>query len=831
MKKTNNQKLLLACIFVAVLFCLLFNKFLFGSAVLMATDPVVSASNKSASEVLSETVANWDSGVLLGGARGSATQIAGLLQGVLSGVLWNNVIYGLACLAASFVFLIGFGNGKKLNLWAVLCGVLAAFWLGSNFTLIYAGHGQKPYVVLFFVCSVLSAGVPSWRGGLLWGGFFGLMFAQQPDVAMFFAFFAGAHLIFSLWRREGFKPFKWLKVLAPAAVIAFLFASGPLLSGYKLNVKDTVQAQTETPQAKWDYITQWSFPPDEVISLIAPGYHGWRSGEPAGPYWGRTGQSAGWDQTHQGYMNFMMESAYIGFIPVAFALFALFSCRRSPHRAEIIFWGGAAGIALLLAFGKYTPLYSLFYHLPVVNNIRNPNKFLQIFQVALAILTVYGADRLLSGEWRVARGQTLKSKVESRKSTNADLRLPSSVLCPPFSALCPPSSVLRTFFWFTAVVLGVLVVCALSASINRSAGIADFTAQGWPADAARVIVSNQVKALWHTCFMAAIVAMVFAVFTFPRLGKALRCQRWIAAGLVLLIFVDVLALSKHYVKEMPRSFIQANALTGFLEKDLGIQRVALLSQQGIYGLWATYLLPYNRIPTFNFSDMPRMAKDYQVFLAAGYRDPLNMWRFSSVKYLLAPSAVEKKLLAANCRKVFAYNVFQTLDGGYGIVPDMNGSYAVFELLGTLPRYALFAGSRKGSDELALNRLADFSSVTIPLESSLPELNGSGQTGEVDILTYRPGKVRLRVRTGVPAILRCSEKYDVDWKASIDGTPVVVERVDYLCQGVAIFSGEHTVELRYAPSRLFFYMQCAGCLILFAVPLSLFFRRKDGYVAN
>ena len=65
---------------------------------------------------------------------------------------------------------------------------------------------------------------------------------------------------------------------------------------------------------------------------------------------------------------------------------------HSDQRAEIIFWAAATLIALLLSFGKFFPLYALFYKLPVVNNIRNPNKFLQVFQLALGILAAYGID-------------------------------------------------------------------------------------------------------------------------------------------------------------------------------------------------------------------------------------------------------------------------------------------------------------------------------------------------------------------------------------------------------------------------------------------------------
>ena len=364
---------------------------------LLTTDSAISHANRSASDIAGMLMSHWNADSLLGTPAGIATQTSNFMQAILPGIMWNNLVYALACLGASFVFCLFFR--ESICFLALACGALVAFWLGSNFSLLYAGHTFKPYVVLFFACSLVSltsAGLVcgSVPVALVWGSCVGLMFAQQPDAAMFFALFAGAYLIFRLWQEQGCKPLKWLKVLIPAAVVSLLFAVGPLLSGYKHHVKGTAQVQTQSPQEKWDYMTQWSFPPEETIAFIAPGYTGWRSGEPEGPYWGRMGRSAGWEQTRQGFQNFKLENTYLGVIPIVFALFALFSCRGSKHRNEIIFWSCATLVALLLAFGKFFPLYSLFYKLPVVNNIRNPNKFLQVFQVGLAILTAYGFDAL-----------------------------------------------------------------------------------------------------------------------------------------------------------------------------------------------------------------------------------------------------------------------------------------------------------------------------------------------------------------------------------------------------------------------------------------------------
>jgi hypothetical protein len=239
------------------------------------------------------------------------------------------------------------------------------------------------------------------------GGVLGVALVEQQDVALFFGIFLGGYAIFSSVRRQGWKLRAMARVLAPMGIMILVVAGSPALNAYRSQAIDSTSSESESGNEKWNFITQWSQPPDETIELLAPGYMGWRSGEPEGPYWGRCGRSAEWEKTRQGFMNFRLDSLYIGAIPIVFALFAfvaaVFAKRKTmtpdefgagweERRAEILFWAAVAVITLLLAYGKFTPLYWLFYQLPVVNNIRAPVKFLQVFQVALAILAAYGLD-------------------------------------------------------------------------------------------------------------------------------------------------------------------------------------------------------------------------------------------------------------------------------------------------------------------------------------------------------------------------------------------------------------------------------------------------------
>jgi hypothetical protein len=785
--KINNQ-FVLASAFLALLFVVMFRDYVTGSAVLMTTDAAISSADRPVGQVLATLYSNWDSGALLGGPLGSVTQHGfALVYLILGGILWNNTIYGLACLAASLVLLAGLRN--RVSVWAALCGAIAAFWLGSNLTLIYSGHFFKPFVVLFFLCAVFSARIASWPGGVLWGGFTGLMFAHQPDVAMLFALFAGAHLLFSLWQREGGKVWRWIQVLVPALAVSLLFAAGPLLAGYKYQVKDVAVVQQESKVDRWNYMTQWSWPPEESINFIAPGYSGWASGDPEGPYWGRKGRSADWEKSHQGSMNFSLNNTYIGFIPIAFALFAVFASRRSPHRPEILFWGIAALAALLLAFGKYFPLYSWFYQLPIVNNIRAPDKFNQVFQVAIGLLTAYGVDLLIFR----------RTEVGNKKDR-------------------PPELVPRGYFMVLAVVSGLLLLWALGLSSGDSERIRDFMARGWPEGAASTMVMNQMKSLWHAVVMAAISLAVFALYKFKTPGGIAVKGTWLAVGLSGVLAVDAVLLSSHYVKRMPSSYIQSNALTQYLKDHLGYERVALLTQQDIYNVWLTYLLPYNQIPSFNFSQMPRMASDYKTFLSVMAQDPFRMWRFAGVKYLLGPTSFERKLPPGQVRKVFTYSLAMTSDNELQVIPYPKGDHAVYELMNSAPRYSLIAPMPRQTDEQALARMAD---------SRQPLMGAKGAVGAVEVLAYRPGKVALKTRSGETSLLRVAERWDADWAATVDGKPAPVERVDFLCQGVEVPSGEHTVVLNYTPALGSVYMQGLGYLALVAGVVAVLKRRKPG----
>jgi hypothetical protein len=102
----------------------------------------------------------------------------------------------------------------------------------------------------------------------------------------------------------------------------------------------------------------WGFPLSEVTHMLYPGYFG---GSPQ----------------------------YLGILPMILALASLFIVRA---RREVVFWLVLGLVALLLAFGGNTFLYSVTYLLaPGFGAVRNQERVIFLFAFAVSILAGYGA--------------------------------------------------------------------------------------------------------------------------------------------------------------------------------------------------------------------------------------------------------------------------------------------------------------------------------------------------------------------------------------------------------------------------------------------------------
>ncbi|MFC1497432.1 hypothetical protein ACFLS1_03025 [Verrucomicrobiota bacterium] len=829
------------CAGLVLLALLVFRCILDRDAALFTTDDNIGLLSYAKSGMPHFFLARWYDSMLLGIKSHMSIKWTWLLLWVLPVRFYANWIHAIDLGLAS-LFLAWFLRMRNLAWSACILSFLSAFWVGTNLTLTYAGHSHKFGVLMFaalFLCLIEKAVKIrrlSWY--ILAGGAMGGMLLEQQDVALFTGMFLGAYAVFLIVRKYGWN----LRVLSvrlfSIVVVALLIAGPSSLSVYFKNKPDNSGATSNGTNQQWDFSTQWSVPPSESIDFIAPGFYGWRSSEPEGPYWGITGQSPNWKQTKQGFRNFRLESVYLGSIPVIMALLAIFialmQIRNSGSKNEndreryyhVCFWGGVALFALLLSFGKYFPLYSLFYKLPGISSIRCPNKFLHIFQIAIAILAGYGFDFV--SRRRVDNSAKDEACEESKKKSGPRNTRKNAKKERRGRGKDTLNRGIRVLVIVVMVLGVILMLWGSVVAMSRSFQEQQFVDQGW-GQMAPVIVGNIIRSLVHSGIMMLICGGAILMLHRPEI----KFRYTAISGLIMAMVIDVLLLSQYYIKPMNmEANVGENAVVKYLKKNLGYQRVYMLNQAGFYNNWLTTLFPYYGFSVFNVAQMPRMPADYKAFLGRVGRNPVRMWELSSISYILAPAQVLPQIqkdptLREHIEPVMGFNVFPFKDG-LRVVETMNikdAQHLILKFKKALPRYSLISDWDVVSDKEALNRLIrpDFdphNEVLIArdlpglagLEIKDGKLPGSKDIGTVEVDNYRGGEVSLKVSAKRPCILLAVQKYDPGWKAFVDGEPVNMLRCNYLAQGVYVDKGLHGITLSYSRSIWPLWVQGFGVLV-------------------
>jgi hypothetical protein len=719
---------------------------------------------------------------------------------------FTNAFYGLCLVLAAWLAAL-WGRGKGLKPAACALGGLVAFWTGTNLTLTYAGHVGKNAVVFFCTLALWATGKWGRSGKAAWGAVAGAaagaMFLEQGDVALFCAVLLLPIGLLEAWRAvqaAGDKTWQgWMRQLAPAGAAAMLLAGGAALATRGSGVTDGVAEQS--PEEKWQFITQWSQPPDESLDFIAPGWAGWRSGDPVGPYWGKTGRDAQWERTGRGFMNFRLETVYVGALPLFFALVAAVEGVRR-RRGAVLLWTGVTVLALVLSFGKYTPLYRLVAALPGFADIRNPNKFIHFFQLGWGVLAAVGLDAAMR----------MDAKSQRRWSWAG---------------------------WGMAAAAG---LAGLHAWAGGAAESVKLSAAGW-GPMGPVIQHNKVFALlWCAGSFALAGAIVrgLAAESFPMIGKKVSngwktFLPWLAG---LLVVVEAAFLvGPRYIQTMPEGYVAENALSEHLQAERGGGRVAMVTQDApYYNQWLTYLFPHEGIPSLNVTQLPRPPADYSAWWRA-VRDPVRQWQLAGVSHVLAHGSIAKQILEQpelgwKFRLDWAYRPAQDAEGAWGVeaIPPelaLAGLDAVPEavLVFRKPVRRVQPADywMESEDEEALRLLgaSDFvpgETVLLAPGSTAEAGFGSPRSGAsargravVGEVEEKAGYYRIAVDvTEGPALLRVAENWNAGWKCRIDGKAAPVLRADYLFMAVPLAeAGRHVVELRYAPRSAAVWLEAAG----------------------
>ncbi len=669
---------------------------------------------------------------------------------------WLVVFYFLG---GTFMFVLM--RTLKFSRAAALVGALIFMLSPYNIGLAAEGHGSKlmalTYVPLVFMLTHLLVE----RRNILT---FGLLTASIGTLALtnhmqivYYAFMViGLYLLYQIVRDIGKAPGRTALVtalFAGALVLGLCIASYIYLSVYEY-AQFSIRGGGTAGSAgglSWDYATNWSWHPQEILTLFVPSFFGFQS-----PYY--------W-----GTMPFTNSTVYIGIAPILLAVLALVYNRTRLA----LFLSLLTGLFFLISFGKHFPLVyeALFNYLPFFNKFRVPVMVLHLLPFFVGILAGYGLEFLL-------------------ESPERDKQFDSSSLS-------------RTLFGIAGVLVGLLVIGFLvKGSLAQSMGGAMLAKEGevelyrqeYGSQASQIMA--QLKAtrfdmLWKDfvkfVFIAAVSLGVIGLFLKGKLSRTVL----IAALFVVILFDLLMVINKGgFISPKPSQQLEQrfepDATVSFLQQQPGLFRVFPLGN-----LFADNSFAYHGIQSIGGYSAAKL-KIYQTMLdsclyqSTDQTFPINMniVNMLNAGYLIAqgqlPADRFTLVNADETKRLLVYKNSTALPRAYFVqeVKVAGHPSGVFALLNT----PAFDPGR-----------------TAILEKNPSPMVTAPDSAVVAVTEYRSRRITLKAFTSSTALLVLSEVYyPAGWKAFVDGQETEILKTNYMLRSIVVPSGSHNVVFSFDP---------------------------------
>jgi hypothetical protein len=530
-----------------------------------------------------------------------------------------------------------------------------------------------------------------------------------------------------------------------------------------------MKTQQQSSEEFYQYATNWSFSPGEIMTFFFPSYYGFGNSTYNGPLTNNQDYQV---NTYFGQMPFVDVAQYMGVSVLALALFAMFLCQKNPL-VQYLTW--LIVISLLLSFGRTFPLlYDLFYYnFPFFDKFRAPSMILNIVQLSIPILAGIGLMKILS----------IKQ--------NKDI---------------PKEKLIKN------IAFSISVLFAFALLINQ--GISSWFVQRVSDSGQR---GEQLKPLYDymssmfvgdVLFSLAITAGIFWLaylfikekISFDSLGLIV----------LILIVVDLWRVDYRGVNYVDpnierQNFVMPPYLKVIKEQNNSMPyRLLNLKQDGSLG-------SYNQDNNFYVYFLVEDFNGYSGIKPRAYQDiidvvgPANetLWRMLNVKYIITSNAVQVP--------------------GLNLIQDWDKTF-LYQNENALPR-AYFVDSVITAQPMEIlndikNNSFDPKKVAFAEDEKI-NVDTVGANAYVKLTEYKDEKIDLDVNaTGNNLLFLGDTYYPVGWKATIDGKPIQIHKINHGFMGVVVPVGQHKVEFFYHPASFFTGRQITLVFSIFVIVVFL-----------
>ena len=662
----------------------------------------------------------------------------------------------------------------SINKWLSIVGALATGFSSYFFIIVQAGHNSKTSSIALI--SVVVAGFylifrkKYGLGVVLTMLFTAIGFGNHPQMSYYLFMMIGLFFFAELYTHIKEKRYKDLAIgsllffgslgigLGTGSSTIFVnkeYAEQTMRGGHS-DLAKTNDAENKTKGLDLDYATQWSYGIDESLSFIIPGVMGGASSYDVGTdselYKSLVKQGVPRQSAAQfcanvplywGDQPFTAGNVYMGAI-VCFLFVLGLLIVKGPYKWAIL---AATLFSALLALGhNFMWLTELFFnYFPMYNKFRAVSSILIVAEVAMPLLGFLAVKELMDGT--LTREKAIKSIYIATGAT---------------AGLCLIIALFGgAMFDFVAPIDG-----------SIASQLPDFVYQGILHERATLMKSDA----WRSFLFIVLAAATLWIFVQGKLKWG-----YMVAILGVLVIADMWPVNKRYLNDS--HFVTKKNNNGAFQMQPH-EKLILQDED-----------PHFRVMNLTTNTFNDARTSYYLKSIGGY---------SAAKLRRYQDLIDEHISKMNM------NVIGMFNAKYFIVRDKKSGQPQVQLnpyaMGNawfVDTLAVVNNANEESD--ALNYIDLHTTAVLDkefagyVENFTPEHDPEAM---VRLTKYTPRYLDYEYSTSKPGTIVFSEiYYPYGWKATIDGQPADIYRVNYMLRAINVPAGTHNIHMEFAPNSV------------------------------
>ncbi len=671
-----------------------------------------------------------------------------------------------------YIFLMSWGVGRWLSVGGAIMWAFSSYFL----ILIDAGHLWKLLALCYIPPTIAGLVLAFKRRRYLLGFFVTALFSalqiysNHIQMSYYFAFLMVAMIV--AWAINAGKNKDWshfckaLGVVVAGGLIGIAINGTSLYHTYEYS-KETMRggreitvldednvSQVNAKGLDHEYIMQWSYGIDEMLTFLVPdakggatGYIGSdevRNSEIKNP---QLQQIVAQQNRYWGDQPFTAGPVYVGAFVLLLAIFGAIVTKGPMKWCLLI----VTVLTIMLSWGHNMMWLSELFidYFPLYSKFRTPSSILVVAEFTIPLFAIMGLMTILKDPLYLKRNKV-------------------------------------ALYVATALTLGVVLLLYFVPSLysgfiskpEREA-FASMMAQNPEVGLVRNALESVRISIFKADALRSAFILVGGLLMLYLYYKHKIGQKVLAPLCVILCFVDLWSVDKRYLnddKYIPKSQVDAKiAYTTpadeLILRDTAQFRVMNLMVNTFNDATTSY--NHRSIGGYHAAKLQRYQDVIEGYLA--HRNP-NLLRALNTKYYIVPDSLGMPHAVTDAE---AY-------GSAWFVSDVirvGDANEEFQKIG----------------EVALNKTAV---VAPPFSERIPNQIETDTLSSVSLISYAPNHIKYISDNTHSGVAVFSEVYyPHGWYASIDGEPVDILRIDYILRGLVIPQGKHTIEFVFDPKSL------------------------------